>query len=82
MLGRSWPTIINSGEYVNKQEWLFRLRKTTELATLEKIIERKENTLAANELVVFYSAADHRLAEIQSGRLFDKIPSHLWKYVR
>nr|WP_206157484.1 hemolysin expression modulator Hha [Pseudomonas aeruginosa] len=80
-MGRSWTTVINSGECVNKQDWLFKLRKTTELATLEKIIERKENTLTDDELVVFYSASDHRMAEIKVGKLFDKIPAHVWKYV-
>ncbi|MEL6008225.1 transcriptional regulator [Citrobacter portucalensis] len=66
---------------MNKQEWLFKLRKTTELATLEKIIERKENTLTSDELVVFYSASDHRMAEIKAGKFFDKIPRHIWNYV-
>ena len=66
---------------MNKQDWLFKLRKITEVSTLEKVIERKEDTLTSAELVVFYSASDHRLAEILSGKLFDKIPAHIWKYV-
>ncbi|EJJ0671525.1 hemolysin expression modulator Hha [Cronobacter sakazakii] len=66
---------------MNKQDWLFKLRKVTDQSTLEKIIERKEYSLTPGELIVFYSAADHRLAEITVGRLFDKVPAHIWRYV-
>ncbi|KAE9827768.1 Hha/YmoA family nucleoid-associated regulatory protein, partial [Escherichia coli] len=37
---------------MNKQDWLFKLRKITEVSTLEKVIERKEDTLTSAELVV------------------------------
>ncbi|ELY3740540.1 hemolysin expression modulator Hha [Cronobacter turicensis] len=67
---------------MNKQDWLFKLRKVTEKSTLEKIIERKEQSLTQGELIVFYSAADHRLAEITVGRLFDKVPAHIWRYIQ
>ncbi|VAK79330.1 hemolysin expression modulator Hha [Enterobacter hormaechei] len=66
---------------LNKQEWLLKLRRTKEIETLDKIIERKEASLAPEELIVFYSAADHRLAEIRTGKLYDKIPPHVWKVV-
>ena len=67
---------------MNKADWLFKLRRITEISTLDKVIERKEDTLTTAELVVFYSASDHRYVEIKVGKLFDKIPAHLWKYAR
>ncbi|MDN4196372.1 Hha/YmoA family nucleoid-associated regulatory protein [Citrobacter portucalensis] len=66
---------------LNKQDWLLNLRRVSEISTLDKIIERKENSLSSKELVVFYSASDHRYAEIKTGRLYDKIPPHVWKLV-
>ncbi|ELC4346569.1 hypothetical protein RNH23_004802 [Salmonella enterica] len=30
----------------------------------------------------FNSAADHRLAELTMKKLYDKIPSGVWKYVK
>ncbi|ECP2364621.1 hypothetical protein IAJ37_004821 [Salmonella enterica] len=33
-------------------------------------------------MVKFYSAADHRLAEIIMNKLFDKIPVSVWQHVR
>ena len=80
MPGRSWD--MTEGVDVTKQDWLFRLRKITAITTLEKVIERKEYSLSPSELVVFYSASDHRLAELSAGRLFDKVPRHIWKYVK
>lgn len=35
-----------------------------------------------DELETFYAASDHRLAEITMGKLYDKIPASVWKYVR
>ena len=38
--------------------------------------------LSDNELAVFYSAADHRLAELTMNKLYDKIPPSVWKFIR
>ncbi|MCS5807937.1 hypothetical protein LNO89_10005 [Klebsiella pneumoniae subsp. pneumoniae] len=38
--------------------------------------------LSDNELAVFYSAADHRLAELTMNKLYDKIPTSVWKFIR
>lgn len=65
-----------------KQDWLFQLRKCQFRETLDKIIEKNEHSLSAGELVTFYSAADHRLAEIIMNKLFDKIPASVWQHVR
>ncbi|WP_440136651.1 Hha/YmoA family nucleoid-associated regulatory protein [Escherichia coli] len=37
--------------------------------------------MAEGDLGAFESAADHRRAEIVSGKLWDKVPSHVWRYV-
>ena len=62
-----------------KQEWLFQLRKCTSRDTLEKVIEI--NKLPLSESEAFYSAADHRRAELVMNKLYDKVPSGVWKYV-
>ncbi|WP_264879040.1 Hha/YmoA family nucleoid-associated regulatory protein, partial [Escherichia coli] len=38
--------------------------------------------LSDNELAGFYSAADHHLAELTINKLYDKIPSSVWKFIR
>ncbi len=65
-----------------RQDWIFQLRKCQHRETLEKIIEKNEHCLTAAELTVFYSAADHRLAEIIMNKLFDKVPASVWQHVR
>jgi len=50
--------------------------------TLEKVIERNRHQLSNEELENFNSAADHRLAELTMDKLYDKIPSSVWKHVK
>lgn len=64
-----------------REEYLFMLRKCSKLETLEIVINHKELTLPETELSKFYSAADHRLAEIKMGRLYDKVPASVWKLI-
>lgn len=64
-----------------REDYLFMLRKCSKLETLETVIHHKELTLSESELVKFYGAADHRLAEIKMGRLYDKVPSSVWKFI-
>lgn len=68
-------------EKKTKEYFLYRLRRCTKLETLERVIDHKELTLSEEELVVFYSAADHRLAELKMGKLYDTIPKSVWKYI-
>lgn len=65
-----------------RKDWLLQLRKCKHRETLEKVIVKNERSLTAEELETFYSAADHRLAEIIMGKLFDKIPASVWQHVR
>ena len=59
-----------------------RLRKCTSIETLERVIENNKYELTDDELEVFYSAADHRLAELTMNKQYDKIPASVWKFVR
>jgi len=66
---------------MKKEDWLLKLRRCTSRETLEKIIEKNSYQLSASELEYFNSAADHRLAEIVMGKLYDKIPAAVWKFI-
>lgn len=67
---------------LTKFDYLMKLRRCQYIDTLERIIEKNKYELSADELEVFYSAADHRLAELTMNKLYDKIPSSVWKLVR
>ena len=66
---------------MTKTDYLMRLRKCTTIDTLERVIEKNKYE-PDDELELFYSAADHRLAELTMNKLYDKIPTSVWKYVR
>ncbi|WP_072869669.1 HHA domain-containing protein [Morganella morganii] len=67
---------------MTKLDYLMRLRKCTSIETLERVIEKNKYELTDDEPEVFYSAADHRLAELTMNKLYDKIPASVWKFVR
>ena len=72
----------NEKATMNKIDYLMRLRKCTTIDTLERVIEKNKYELSDDELELFYSAADHRLAELTMNKLYDKIPVSVWKFVR
>lgn len=53
-----------SDKPLTKTDYLMRLRRCQTIDTLERVIEKNKYELSDNELSVFYSAADHRLAEL------------------
>lgn len=67
---------------LTKTDYLMRLRRCQTIDTLERVIEKNKYELPDNELAVFYSAADHRLAELTMNKLYDKIPTSVWKFIR
>ncbi len=73
---------VMSGEPLTKTDYLMRLRRCQTIDTLERVIEKNKYELSDNELAVFYSAADHRLAELTMNKLYDKIPTSVWKFIR
>ena len=67
---------------MSQKDYLYLLRRFSKIETLELIIHHKEVTLNEDELIKFYGAADHRLAELITGKLFDKVPKSVWHLVR
>jgi hemolysin expression modulating protein len=49
---------------------------------LERIIEKNKYSLSDDELEHFNAAVDHRLAEMTMGKLYDRVPSGVWKFVK
>ncbi|MEX3242832.1 Hha/YmoA family nucleoid-associated regulatory protein [Serratia quinivorans] len=64
--------------------YLRRFRRCSSIDTLERMYEsmRDRHNVPLDELAEFESAADHRRAELVSGKLWDKIPAHVWQYVK
>ncbi|WP_432804430.1 Hha/YmoA family nucleoid-associated regulatory protein [Escherichia coli] len=48
----------------------------------EQSFHKNRDSLLNSERESFNSAADHRLAELITGKLYDRIPKEIWKYVR
>lgn len=67
---------------MTRQEWLLQLRRCTSKDTLEKIIDKNTYSLSIDEMEIFNSAVDHRLAELTMGKLYDKVPPEVWKLVK
>jgi hemolysin expression modulating protein len=67
---------------LTRQQWLYRLRRCHSLETLDKIRENCSYVLTPDELEYFWSAADHRLAELTMGGLYDRVPKEVWHHVR
>ena len=74
--------LIMTDKLLTKTDYLMRLRRCRSIDTLERVIEKNKYELSDNELAVFYSAADHRLAELTMNKLYDKVPVSVWKFVR
>lgn len=67
---------------MTRQEWLLRLRRCTSRDTLEKVIEKNKYDLTDDELEPFNAAVDHRLEELTMGKLYDRVPPGVWKFVK
>ncbi|MDO2073479.1 Hha/YmoA family nucleoid-associated regulatory protein, partial [Escherichia coli] len=64
--------------------YLFRLRRSRTPDTLEKMYEpmRDRGQVAEEDTAAFEAAAAHLRAELASGCIWDKIPPHVWQYVK
>ncbi|HDH9993391.1 TPA: hemolysin expression modulator Hha [Klebsiella quasipneumoniae subsp. similipneumoniae] len=67
---------------MTKQEWILRLRRCTSKEPLERVIEKNKYSLSDDELEHFNAAVDHRLAEMTMGKLYDRVPPGVWKFVK
>ncbi|KEY58079.1 transcription modulator YdgT [Serratia sp. DD3] len=65
-------------------DYLQTFRKCSSLDSLEKLYDKLNYSLTdTNDVINMYRAADHRRAELVSGKLFDlgKIPKSMWAQV-
>lgn len=46
------------------------------------VIEKNKYSLSDDELEHFNAAVDHRLAEMTMGKLYDRVPPGVWKFVK
>lgn len=79
-------TQIHGGNSLSGAEafYLLRFRRSRNPDTLEKMYEsmRDRGQVPPEDTEAFEVAADHRRAELASGRIWDKIPPHVWQYVK
>ncbi|PVZ82549.1 transcription modulator YdgT [Serratia sp. S1B] len=65
-------------------DYLQTFRRCSNLDSLEKLYDKLNYSLTdTDDVINMYRAADHRRAELVSGKLFDlgKIPKSLWAQV-
>ncbi|MBP2157417.1 Hha/YmoA family nucleoid-associated regulatory protein [Erwinia rhapontici] len=67
---------------MTRTEWLLKFRRCQTPETLEKVYEHLSYTLDAAEETAMMQAYDHRKAELAAGKLFDRVPKHVWTYVK
>ncbi|ADU73082.1 hemolysin expression modulating family protein (plasmid) [Pantoea sp. At-9b] len=70
-----------SGKSMTKTDWLMRFRRCRSIDTLETVYEHLKYEGDPKEEFAFTSAYDHRKAELTVGKLFDRVPAHVWKLV-
>jgi len=59
-----------------------RFRRCRSLNTLETVYEHLKYKSFSKEEYAITSAYDHRKAELTVGKLFDHVPSHIWRLVK
>jgi hemolysin expression modulating protein len=67
---------------MTKQEWILRLRRCIHRRKPRKGYRKNKYSLSDDELEHFNAAVDHRLAEMTMGKLYDRVPSGVWKFVK
>lgn len=67
---------------MTKIDFLMKFRACKSLDTLDIVFNRiSERKLESADLLNASSAYDHRKAEIVMGKLYDKVPASVWKFV-
>jgi hemolysin expression modulating protein len=67
---------------MTRNEWLLKFRRCHKPETLEKVYELLTYSGDPSEEFAMTQAYDHRKAELAAGRLFDRVPKHVWQYVK
>lgn len=66
---------------MTKMDFLLRLRRCSKLDTLELVVSHQRERMSRAWVNEFELAADHRRAEIITGRLFDRVPKAVWQQI-
>jgi len=66
---------------MNKTDWLMRFRRCRSVDTLETVYEHLMYSDYAEKQYEITRAYDHRKAELVTGKLYDRVPAHVWKFV-
>ncbi|MBF7997488.1 Hha/YmoA family nucleoid-associated regulatory protein [Rahnella laticis] len=64
---------------MTKMDFLLRLRRCSKLDTLELVVSHQREHMSREWVNEFELAADHRRAEIITGKLFDRVPRTVWR---
>ncbi|MBU9819654.1 hypothetical protein J1782_07110 [Rahnella sp. BCC 1045] len=67
---------------MTKDDWLLKFRRCQTPDTLEKVYERLKYAGDPKESLEMTGAYDHRKAEFAAGKLFDRVPAHVWQFVK
>ncbi|HFE3442935.1 TPA: Hha/YmoA family nucleoid-associated regulatory protein [Klebsiella aerogenes] len=65
-----------------KMDLVRQLRRVSDETHLEMVVSHMEQKMEKEQTYVLHEAADHRRAELAVGKIFDKVPKEVWKYVR
>ncbi|MFX2611051.1 Hha/YmoA family nucleoid-associated regulatory protein [Enterobacter mori] len=67
---------------MTRKDWLLKFRRHHTLDTLEKVYEHLSYTYTSSDSSEMTLAYDHRKAELATGKLFDRVPKHVWQLVK
>ena len=67
---------------MTKTDWLMKFRRCHTLETLETVYENLSYKIPDDEGFAMTQAYDHRKAEFAAGKLFDRVPAYVWRFVK
>ncbi|MFP3439091.1 Hha/YmoA family nucleoid-associated regulatory protein [Pantoea sp. SIMBA_133] len=66
---------------MNKTDWLIGFRRCRSAETLETVYEHLLYSDHTEEQYEITRAYDHPKAELATGKLYDRVPPHVWKFI-
>ncbi|WP_371742464.1 Hha/YmoA family nucleoid-associated regulatory protein [Pantoea sp. EKM21T] len=72
----------NNWNDMTKTDWLMKFRRCHTLETLETVYENLSYKIPDEEGFSMTQAYDHRKAEFAAGKLFDRVPMYVWRFVK
>ena len=67
---------------MSKNDYHMRLCRISSLAPPERPTEKRYDEMTDGDRLACSSAAGHRLAELMTARLYDRVPRSAWMWVR